>query len=42
MNSTITVPAYVPGISKAQIWGTYAEVVLGEASFNHPVQITSR
>ena len=42
VNTTITVPAYVTDISKVQIWCAYAEVVLGEASFEHPVQITSR
>jgi len=42
VNTTITVPAYVQDISKVQIWCAYAEVVLGEASFDHPVQITTR
>jgi hypothetical protein len=42
VNTRITVPAYVPDISKVQIWCAYAEVVLGEASFEQPVQVTSR
>jgi len=42
VNTTITVPACVPEISKVQIWCAYAEVVLGEASFEQPVQVTSR
>ena len=39
---SITVPAYVQDISKVQIWCSYAEVVLGEASFQQPVQVSSR
>lgn len=42
VNRSITVPAYVPDISKVQIWCAFAEVVLGEASFDQPVQVTSR
>ena len=42
VNTSITVPAYVQDISKVQIWCAYAEVVLGEASFEQPVQVTSR
>jgi hypothetical protein len=42
VNRTITLPAYVPDVSKVQIWCAFAEVVLGEASFDHPVQLTSR
>ena len=42
INRTITLPAYVPDVSKVQIWCAWAEVVLGEASFDHPVQLTSR
>ena len=36
-NKTIEVPAYVPDIAKVQIWCAYAEVLLGEASFERPV-----
>ena len=42
VNMTITVPAYVLDVTKVQIWCAYAEVVLGEASFEHPIQVTSR
>jgi hypothetical protein len=42
LSRTITVPAYVPDISKVQIWCAWAEVVLGEASFDQAVQVTSR
>src|SRR6516165_5044965 len=42
VNRTITLPAYVQDVSKVQIWCAWAEVVLGEASFDHPVQLTSR
>ena len=38
VNKTITVPAYVHDVSKVQIWCAWAEVVLGEASFDKPVQ----
>ena len=42
LNRSITVPAYVQDISKVQIWCAYAEVVLGEAAFSQPVQVSSR
>jgi hypothetical protein len=42
INRSITLPAYVPDVSKVQIWCAYAEVVLGEASFSQPVQLSSR
>ena len=42
INRSITLPAYVQDVSKVQIWCAFAEVVLGEASFEHPVQLTSR
>jgi hypothetical protein len=42
VTTSITVPAFVQDISKVQIWCAYAEVVLGEASFDHAVQVTSR
>jgi hypothetical protein len=41
-NKTITMPAYVQDIAKVQIWCAWAEVNLGEASFDQPVQLTSR
>ena len=42
VNRSITLPAYVPDVSKVQIWCSFAEVVLGEASFEQPVQVSSR
>jgi hypothetical protein len=42
INRSITLPAYVQDVSKVQIWCAWAEVVLGEASFDHPLQLTSR
>src|SRR5262245_59912363 len=42
INRSITLPSYVPDISKVEIWCAYAEVVLGEASFGQPVQVSSR
>lgn len=33
----ITVPEYVPDIAKVQFWCSYAETVLGEASFDTPM-----
>jgi len=42
LNQSIIVPAYVQDISKVQIWCAYVEVVLGEASFQQPVQVSSR
>jgi HSP20 family protein len=41
-NRRITLPAYVQDVSKVRIWCAFAEVVLGEASFDHPLQLTSR
>ncbi len=36
-NRSITVPAYIPDVAKVQVYCAWAEVVLGEASFSHPV-----
>jgi hypothetical protein len=38
VNKSIEVPAYVADIAKVQIWCAFAEVNLGEASFEHPVK----
>src|SRR5712691_11839054 len=40
INRRIALPAYVQDVSKVQIWCAFAEVVLGEASFDHPLQLT--
>ncbi len=37
-NKTITLPPYIPDIAKVQIWCAWAEVLLGEASFESPVK----
>lgn len=42
LNKSITVPANVPDISKVQIYCAYVEMSLGEASFDQPIQVTSR
>lgn len=38
LNKTITLPAYIQDIAKVQIWCAWAEALLGEASFETPVQ----
>jgi hypothetical protein len=38
MNKSIEVPKYVNNIAKVQIWCAFAEVNLGEATFDHPVK----
>jgi hypothetical protein len=42
LKRSITLPAYVQDVSKVQIWCAFAEVVLGEASFGQPVEVSSR
>jgi hypothetical protein len=37
INRSITLPAYIPDVAKVQMWCAWAEVVLGEASFAHPI-----
>jgi hypothetical protein len=37
INTSITVPSYVPDVAKVQIWCAYAESLLGEAPFASPV-----
>ena len=37
INTSITLPAYVPNVAKVQMWCAWAEVVLGEASFTQPI-----
>ena|SRR5215510_8908858 len=41
-NKSIIVPEYVHDIAKVQIWCAWAEVLLGEASFEKPLQLSSR
>ena len=37
LNKTLVIPPYVKDVAKVQIWCAFAEVVLGEASFEKPV-----
>jgi len=38
LNRKIEVPGFVQDVAKVQIWCAFAEVVLGEASFDKPVK----
>jgi hypothetical protein len=38
MNRSITLPNYVRDVKTVQIWCAFAETLLGEASFQHPVK----
>jgi len=38
VNRSIALPSYVPDVAKVQMWCAYAEVLLGEASFEAPVR----
>ncbi len=38
-NREITLPKYIKSISKVQVWCSFAEVVLGEASFSKPISL---
>lgn len=40
INTSITLPAYIPSIARVQMWCAWAEVVLGEASFTAPIAMT--
>ena len=42
LNKSITVPSYVPDISKVQIYCAYVELSLGEAAFDQPIKVASR
>ena len=37
VNTSITLPAYVPSIAKVQIWCAWAETLLGETAFAAPI-----
>ena len=37
-NRTIILPSYIPDVAKVQIWCSFAEALLGEASFPTPVK----
>ena len=38
-NRDITLPSYIHSVKKVQVWCSFAEVVLGEATFNKSVMI---
>ena len=40
INTSITLPSYIPDVAKVQMWCAWAEAVLGEASFTSPVAMT--
>ena len=42
LNQSIIVPDYVHDVAKVQIWCAWAEANLGEASFEQPVQLSSK
>jgi len=37
LNKTLVIPPFVKDVAKVQIWCAFAEVLLGEASFEKPV-----
>jgi hypothetical protein len=37
VNRSITLPSYIHGVAKVQIWCAFAETNLGEAAFDTPV-----
>ncbi len=37
INTTITLPSYIPDVAKVQIWCAFAETLLGEAPFDAPM-----
>lgn len=39
MNRQIMLPSYIKSVAKVQIWCSFAEVLLGEASFAKPVDL---
>lgn len=42
VNRKITLPAYIKDIAKVQVWCAFAEVVLGEASFDKTISLTMK
>jgi hypothetical protein len=40
INTSITLPAYIPNVARVQMWCAWAEVVLGEAAFTAPIAMT--
>jgi hypothetical protein len=42
VNTSITVPSYIKDVAKVQIYCSWAEAVLGEASFDQPLLTMNR
>ncbi|NUO79779.1 hypothetical protein HUU05_06860 [candidate division KSB1 bacterium] len=42
VNRKITLPTYIKDIAKVQVWCAFAEVVLGEASFDKTVSLSMK
>lgn len=40
-NRSIQIPAYIHDVVKVQIWCAWAEVLLGESSFDRPVMVAA-
>ena len=38
-NKSVTLPDYIQDVAKVQIWYAYAEVLLGEAKFEKPIEL---
>jgi hypothetical protein len=38
VNKTITLPRYIKDVAKVQMWCAFAEVLLGEATFDTPLK----
>lgn len=42
LETSITLPDYIPDVAKVQMWCAWAETVLGEATFEQPVMSMNR
>ena len=40
-NRSITLPSYISDVAKVQVWCSWAEALLGEATFENPARIAS-
>jgi hypothetical protein len=38
-NREVVLPEHVPNVARVQIWCAFAEVILGEASFDQPIKV---
>jgi hypothetical protein len=39
VNRSITLPSFIPNVTKVRMWCAWAEIVLGEASFAKPIAL---